>query len=122
MTNVRKGFNMKVGEKLRSLRKAKGMTQQQLAEALDTNPKYISQLEGGSVGIGPDVVMRYCEYFGITPEDLYNAENKKAEKLPPVAQMLLDEIQSMPLHEQTRLLADIQEKKLKLLQALKGQE
>ena len=117
--NMRKDIKDRIskieGANLRRLREERGWTQEQLAEALDANPKYISQLEGGSVGIGPDVIMRYCEYFNITPEDLYNAENKKAGKLPPMAQMLLDEIMSMPLHEQTRLLADIQEKKLKLM-------
>ncbi len=96
--SVRKGFNVKVGEKLKSLRKSRGMTQQQLADVLDTNAKYISQLEGGNAGIGPDVVNRYCDYFNITPEDLYNSENKKGGKYPPIMQMIIDELSTMPLH------------------------
>ena len=51
---IRKEVNKMVGDKLRELRESRDLTQEQLAAGLGTDPHYISSLENGKRGIGPD--------------------------------------------------------------------
>lgn len=113
MGGIKSEVNKMIGRKLKELREGKGLTQEQLGAALGTDPHYLSSLENGKRGVGPDMRKRYCDYFGITEEELSNylPTKNKGGKLPPIAQMILDEILAMPLPDQTRLLAEIQERK-----------
>lgn len=54
------------GEKLRDLRKDKGVSQAQMAAALDVSPAYLSALEHGNRG-APSwaLIQKIIQYFGL---------------------------------------------------------
>jgi len=67
--NMRKEIKDKIskieGANLCRLRMERGWTQEQLAEMLKTNVKYLSPIENGRRGIGPGLMLRLCEVFGV---------------------------------------------------------
>lgn len=67
------------GEKLRDLRRKKGVTQAQMAEALEVSPAYLSALEHGKRG-KPSwaMIQKIIQYFGLIWDD--------AEALQTIAQ------------------------------------
>lgn len=68
--NMRKELRDKISEiegaNLKRLRADRGWTQEQLAEKIKTNVKYVSPMENGKRGIGPDIMQRLCEVFGVS--------------------------------------------------------
>lgn len=115
MGNLRKDFDMEVGKKLRQLRKEKGYTQDQLAEKLETNAQYISQLERGERGLGYDMLNRYCGFFGVTKEQIGASDGEN--ELDPTVRMLVDTISDWSESDILRLIADIKDGKFKLRKA-----
>jgi transcriptional regulator with XRE-family HTH domain len=58
------------GEKLRELRRRKGVTLKQMAGALELSPAYLSALEHGHRGRPtPALVVQICEYFHLIWDD-----------------------------------------------------
>lgn len=55
------------GSRVRELRKARGWTQEELAEASDLHENYISRLETGNQEPGLFVILRLCRAFGLAP-------------------------------------------------------
>ena len=58
------------GQRVRELRKARGWTQEQLAEAADLHENYISRLETGEQEPGLFTILRLCRAFETTPDGL----------------------------------------------------
>jgi transcriptional regulator with XRE-family HTH domain len=58
------------GSCVRNLRKARGWTQEELAEAADLHENYVSRLETGNQEPGLFVILRLCHAFGVAPNDL----------------------------------------------------
>jgi transcriptional regulator with XRE-family HTH domain len=58
------------GEKLRSLRTARGILQQDMAVALEVSPAYLSALEHGRRGApSAGLIHQICEFFGLIWDD-----------------------------------------------------
>lgn len=58
------------GQKMRSLRDAKGVSQKQMAEALGVSAAYLSALEHGNRGRpGSGMIMQICAYFDLIWDD-----------------------------------------------------
>lgn len=53
-------------------RKAKRLTQLQLAELVDIDRSHISAIELGNVGVSMDVIFRLSDALGITPKELFD--------------------------------------------------
>ena len=69
-----------LGNKIRALRKKKGITQEQLASALNMSPQAVSKWE---MGAGyPDVALLpvIAAYFGVSLDDLFDYDPKKIEE------------------------------------------
>ncbi len=65
------------GEALRNLRRAKGVTQRNLAEAVGVDFSYISKLENNRVPpAAGDTIVRICEILGAPPDELLAATGK----------------------------------------------
>jgi transcriptional regulator with XRE-family HTH domain len=58
------------GKRVRELRKARGWTQEELAEAADLHENYVSRLETGEQEPGLFVVLRLCRAFKVAPGSL----------------------------------------------------
>jgi transcriptional regulator with XRE-family HTH domain len=58
------------GEKLRALRTARGVLQQEMARALEVSPAYLSALEHGRRGApSAGLIHQICAYFGLIWDD-----------------------------------------------------
>ena len=67
------------GRRLKALRKAKKMTQEELAEKLTLHNSYIGLLERGERIPSLITLDKIAKYFGVKPADLI-MEEKKSEK------------------------------------------
>lgn len=65
-----KNYNKKIGAYLAKERKAKKITQQQLAEKLGVTKTAVSYWETGKRTIYADHMLVYCDAIGIDPQDL----------------------------------------------------
>lgn len=74
-------INAFVGERIKSLRKSKGLTQANLGEQVDLPQPYIGGIEKGERNISLDTLQKLLEALNITPAELFNSyENKLQNK------------------------------------------
>ncbi|MDT3425287.1 transcriptional regulator with XRE-family HTH domain [Paenibacillus forsythiae] len=67
MTNLRNS----VGDRIRAIRKAKGLTQQQLAELSNLDDAYIGSLERGERNFSIDTLEKIVAALNIQPVELF---------------------------------------------------
>lgn len=67
----------KIGEQIRSLHTAAGMTQEQLAEAADLTPQFVGQLERGIRMPRLDSLARLAYVFGVSPVQMMQSEDEE---------------------------------------------
>lgn len=60
------------GDVLRRLRRLRGMTQADLAEAVGVWPQTVRAWEAGKAEPRPHAFRRLCEVLGASPEELWN--------------------------------------------------
>lgn len=65
---VKKEINIQTGERIRTAREERKLTQEQLAERIEVSPQYISDLERGVVGISLATLKRLCLELGISSD------------------------------------------------------
>ena len=61
------------GHRVRVLRAARGMSQEQLAEAADMHRTYVSGLERGLRNVGLDNIFALADALNVDPCDLFSA-------------------------------------------------
>ncbi len=62
--------NIKYGNKLKLAREALGLTQEKVAEYLGLGPRYISDIERNKTKGSIDTLIKLCNIYNITPNDL----------------------------------------------------
>ena len=71
------------GTKLRYYRKQNNMTQEQVAQLIGVDPKYVRQLELGKNKGSVKLLIKFCNVYNITPNevlgDLINSLNVKSD-------------------------------------------
>jgi len=67
---AKKEINIQIGERIKAARESAGRTQEQLAEAIDVSPQYISDLERGVVGISIPTLKRLCTSLAISSDQI----------------------------------------------------
>lgn len=60
----------KIGSNFYTFRKAKGMTQAEVAEAAGLSDRTYADIERGSVNMRLETILRICNVLGITPDDV----------------------------------------------------
>ena len=65
---VKKELNIQIGERIKFSREERGLTQEQLAEAIEVSPQYISDLERGVVGISIPTLKRLCTHLAVSSD------------------------------------------------------
>ena len=65
---VKKELNIQIGEQIKLSREDRGLTQEQLAEAIEVSPQYISDLERGVVGVSIPTLKRLCTHLGVSSD------------------------------------------------------
>lgn len=70
------------GKRVRTLRKAREMTQEQLAAVADSGAKYISELERGEANVTITLVSKLAEGLGVSISELFeNAHEADIQEL-----------------------------------------
>lgn len=64
------------GKRVRTLRKAKNMTQEQLATAADSGAKYISELERGEANITIALINKLADGLGVATGELFTNDHE----------------------------------------------
>ncbi|HCJ41070.1 helix-turn-helix domain-containing protein [Ruminococcus sp.] len=67
-----KNLYEKFGLNVAYYRKAKKITQIQLAELVDVDRSHISAIELGNVGVSFDLIFKLCEVLEIKPRQLFD--------------------------------------------------
>lgn len=75
-----KNYNKKIGAYLAKERKAKKITQQQLADQLGVTKAAVSNWERGKRTIYADQMLEYCDQLGIDPQKLVEAVTTEEEE------------------------------------------
>ena len=70
MTNIAKT----VGENLKAARKAKGITQKQLAQELNKYQSDYSEYETGKIQLDYEKIVYLCQRLDITPNELFGLD------------------------------------------------
>lgn len=66
--------------KLEEIRKARGINQEELADALEVSRQTISSLENGRYNPSIILAFKIANYFGVLIEDVFIYEEEKDEK------------------------------------------
>jgi len=69
-----------LGKRVRTLRKAKKMTQEQLATAADSGAKYISELERGEANVTVTLISKLAEGLGVATSELFENDHEEDRK------------------------------------------
>ena len=81
MKNKMDDLRKDVGERIRSLRKAGGITQEELGEKAGLNYKFIGELERGRVNVSLDSLQKIAEALGVKTGDLFSMEKISVQKV-----------------------------------------
>jgi len=82
-----------IGKKIAFYRKARGMTQEELAEVLGVSPQAVSKWENDIACPDIALIAPIAKYFGVSTDELLSAEPVQTVKLTPVDQRKsLDEL------------------------------
>lgn len=63
------------GLRVRALRQARGLSQEQLAEQADLHRTYVSSLERGQRNVGLDNIMALARALGVPPARLFDFDS-----------------------------------------------
>ena len=69
-----------IGEKIRVLRKARRLTQEQLAEHLNVSPQAVSKWETGLSSPDIDMLPRLAAFFGTSVDDLLDFDRRRLDE------------------------------------------
>jgi len=65
-------YNMKFNEKIKALRKAADMNQQELADKINIHVTHLSKMENGHLIPSIDILQRLMKAFGVSADQLLN--------------------------------------------------
>lgn len=71
---------MKVGSKIRELRKSRGLTQEQLAEYLNISPLEVLEWEDGTATPDRAIVPKLSSFFEISADELFTPDKNMTNK------------------------------------------
>ena len=69
-----------LGERIKRLRKNRGLTQEQLSEMIGITPRNLSRIEVGESFVSADTLDKIIEALSVTAEELFAYENIKEPK------------------------------------------
>lgn len=95
-----------LGRRIKGLRKIRGYTQEQLAEIIDINPKYLSSIERGEENPTLDLFLRLAEGLKVDLHEIFQFEHEAEEpaRLHKKLRALMAEIKEAELARVVRIL------------------
>lgn len=74
-----RNIDRRIGRRVKELRQAKQLTQEQLAEQIDRTVDTISNLERGASLTRLEVILRIADALSVQPSEIFSFEPKPAE-------------------------------------------
>lgn len=96
-----------VGLRIKNLRRARGYSQEKLAEIIGINPKYLSSIERGEENPTLDLFMRLSQGLKVEMQEIFNVEHEgqPPQNLRRKLQALVSEIKDQDLSRAIRILS-----------------
>ncbi|MCB1738760.1 MAG: helix-turn-helix transcriptional regulator [Gammaproteobacteria bacterium] len=96
--NRRSPFDQALGQRIATLRKAQGLTQQQLADELGISPKALAHYEVGRLRVAVSMLPTLAKRLQISIEALLGEEQTNRKKRGPISklQRQLEQIEQLP--------------------------
>ena len=91
-----------IGRKIQELRKAQGLTQEQLAEKVNISPHYLSALERGVYNIKLDLLVDTLNTLNCSADEVFCDVVDKSIKVK--SSQLSDRLKALPINEQRKIL------------------
>jgi transcriptional regulator with XRE-family HTH domain len=85
---------IQIGRRIQDARKNAGFTQEQLSEAIDVTPQYLSDLERGVVGTSVLTLIKICTALQVSSDYLLFGHEENSA----VSAHLIDRIQRLPVN------------------------
>lgn len=92
---------MTLGQKITNLRKARGMTQEELSEAIGVTRQTISKWELDTSTPDLDYLCKLCDLFGVTADYLIRPEKEAVEAVETAPSTPTEQAPSLPRTETT---------------------
>ena len=92
-----------IGKRIQEIRKKKGITQDELSEAVEISPHYLSALERGVYNIKLETLVKMLNFLDCSADDVFfDVVNRSCKTSPNRLSVKLD---SLPELEQEKILA-----------------
>ena len=95
-------MNKQIGKRIQERRKAKGLTQEELAERINISPHYLSALERGCYNIKLELLVSILNILECSADEIFCDVVKKDASVR--ASELSLKIQALPFAEQKKIL------------------
>lgn len=97
-----------IGARIKKIRTGKGITQEQLAEKIDINPKYLSSIERGKENPTLDILIKIARSLDVNLDDIFKlVQIEDPAKRKDLTISLLDEADSEQLKLAFKVLSAI---------------
>jgi len=106
MSQEEKRFFIELGARIAELRKELGLTQQQLADALETTQQQVASYEIARLRVPASMLPRLARVLGVTLEMLIGEEPPQAARRGPTPklQQQLERLSSLPKPKQRAIM------------------
>ncbi len=84
-----------VGKRLKSLRKARGLTQEQLSDILYVSPNHVYKMESGGRMPSMEICLNICSYFGVSLDYLITGKWQNSVPAKEIIQKTINELQAL---------------------------
>jgi transcriptional regulator with XRE-family HTH domain len=78
MKDVAYRTNEDLGRRIAELRDERGLTQVELAKAMDLTSSVLSRIESGQRGLGAGEVLEFADFFGVSVDSILQQETEGA--------------------------------------------
>jgi transcriptional regulator with XRE-family HTH domain len=101
-----KTFYVQLGARIAAARKAAGLTQVQLAEALGIAQQTLAHYEGGKLRVAVALLPQLAELLGVSAEELIGTTSRRAGKRGPTPQLQqkIERLSTLPQAQQRLVL------------------
>lgn len=94
----KKEFNIELGKRIKVARERAGVTRENLAEFVDITPRFVADIERGSVGLSVPNLKRLCEVLSISSDSILwekTTQTSIDEKLKFIGEEYIEQIDKM---------------------------
>lgn len=77
-----------IGQRIRILRKEKGLSQLELSNKLNINMDHLSRIENGNKGMSLDLLTEFSKYFSVSTDYILFGNNQNTEEIKEIISLI----------------------------------